>query len=346
MGCSDNDNFGNNILNSSKNNKIYYTSIDGRKVFTSSGGVDAVLLSNTYEDGKGRMTFDETVTEFRYYAFGGSDNLFTIEIPSSVTLIEKSAFLGCISLSSIHIPDGVVSIKEESFRNCPNLSSFSGKFAYEDQRSLIVDGKLIAIAPLGLTEYTIPDIVTSIGKYTFSGYTNITAIEIPDSVISIEEYAFYNYPAPTNPMTISLGKGVTSIGAYALYGCWGELRINSKIIETDYSDYQSCPTYYGWLNGTNFSSIVIGEDVCSIGDYAFHSYNALSSVVIPESVKSIGDYAFEYCDNLKIVYCKSKTPPSKGAKSFGDGCTFYVPRQSVNKYYDRGYSRVVGYDFE
>ena len=224
-GCSDDEAFNGGILNSSKNNKIYYTSTDGRKVFAGHGCVDAVLLSNTYEDGKGCMTFDETVTEFRYYAFGGKDNLLTIEIPSSVTLIEESAFGGCTSLSGIHIPDSVVSIEEKSFQNCPNLSSFSGKYASEDQRSLIVDSKLIAVAPLGLPEYTIPNNVISIGNYAFSGYENFINIVIPDSVISIGDYAFYNC---SSLASITIPESVTSIGRDAFYGCSSLAKVYCK----------------------------------------------------------------------------------------------------------------------
>jgi hypothetical protein len=39
---------------------------------------------------------------------------------------------------------------------------------------------------------TIPDSVTSIGSYAFSGCTSLTSIIIPDSVTSIGNYAFSN----------------------------------------------------------------------------------------------------------------------------------------------------------
>ena len=42
-----------------------------------------------------------------------------------------------------------------------------------------------------LTEYVIPDSVTSIGIYAFFGCTGLTSVTIPDSVISIGNYAFF-----------------------------------------------------------------------------------------------------------------------------------------------------------
>lgn len=258
-GCSDDEAFNGGIFNSSENNKIYYTSTDGRKVFAGHGCVDAVLLSNTYEDGKGCMTFDETVTEFRYYAFGGKDNLLTIEIPSSVTLIEEMSLWGCTSLSGIHIPDSVVSIEEKSFQNCPNLSSFSGKYASEDQRSLIVDSKLIAVAPLGMTEYTIPDNVMSIGNCAFSGYENFINIVIPDNVISIGEYAFYYC---SSLASITIPESVTSIGEYAFYYCESLAEVYCKPTTPPTAEYDGGWRWYAFdYNTEEFKIYVPFESV-------------------------------------------------------------------------------------
>ena len=47
--------------------------------------------------------------------------------------------------------------------------------------------------------------------------------------------------------------------------------------------------------------VTIGNNVTSIGDYAFASCNALSSVTIPNSVKSLGNSAFYGCSGLTSV---------------------------------------------
>ena len=198
--------------------KIYYTTIDSKKVqFDAfSGSFDAVLLSNTYENGKGCLTFDEKVTE-----------------------IGDWAFMGCENLASITIPESIVSIGESVFDGCDNLSEFRGKYASKDGRCLIIDGTLNYFAPAGLKSYNIPDGVTSIGDSAlsgckslksvtigngvtsigdgaFSGCLSLASINIPDSVTSIGDGAFIYCESLAS---VTIGNGVKSIGDNAFYCC-------------------------------------------------------------------------------------------------------------------------------
>ena len=52
---------------------------------------------------------------------------------------------------------------------------------------------------------------------------------------------------------------------------------------------------------TKIESVVIGDNVTSVGDYAFIACTALTSVTIGNSVTSIGDDAFDRCENLTSV---------------------------------------------
>lgn len=49
------------------------------------------------------------------------------------------------------------------------------------------------------------------------------------------------------------------------------------------------------------TSIIIGECVTEISDYALFNCDSLSSVTIPSSVTTIAQYAFSSCDNLQTV---------------------------------------------
>ena len=51
----------------------------------------------------------------------------------------------------------------------------------------------------------------------------------------------------------------------------------------------------------SLTSITIGSSVTSIGSYAFQYCTSLSSIAIPDSVTSIGSYAFNYCTSLTSV---------------------------------------------
>ena len=82
-----------------ENNKIYYTTSDGKKLFpNNSGGAafGAILISNTYIDGKGVLTFDDTVTTIGENAFENCSSLTSVTIPDSVTSIGGTAFSVCI----------------------------------------------------------------------------------------------------------------------------------------------------------------------------------------------------------------------------------------------------------
>ena len=67
-----------------------------------------------------------------------------------------------------------------------------------------------------LTSVSIPDGVTSIGKYAFSKCSSLTSVSIPASVTSIGVSAFSDCTALEN---VEIPKGVTSIGNYAFNSC-------------------------------------------------------------------------------------------------------------------------------
>ena len=90
---------------SAKDNKIYYTTFDGKKLFpnnTEPAIFGAILVSNTYEDGQGVLTFDDTITSIGDYAFQNCTSLTSVTIPDSVTSIGNYAFGYCPSLTNVY----------------------------------------------------------------------------------------------------------------------------------------------------------------------------------------------------------------------------------------------------
>ena len=65
---------------------------------------------------------------------------------------------------------------------------------------------------------------------------------------------------------------------------------------------------------------------------------------------SIGEYAFKECNQLKCIYCKATTPPSRGTGCFPSNIEIiYVPKESVDEYkvlWSYYADKIVGYDFE
>ena len=58
---------------------------------------------------------------------------------------------------------------------------------------------------------------------------------------------------------------------------------------------------YAFNECTNLTSVEIGDSVTTIGHFGFFSCDSLTSVVIPDSVTTIGDQAFTGCNSLTSV---------------------------------------------
>ena len=151
----------------------------------------------------------------------------------------------------------------------------------------------------GLTEVTIGNSVTSIGESAFYECSNLTSVTIPNSVTTIGDKAFMSCSGLTE---VTIGNSVTSIGIRSsFYGCTtlNEVKINSNdvVSKTYYSTYSLKDIF-----GEQVKEYIIGENVTSIGEYAFHNCSNLKSVTIPNSVTSIGNYSFDGCSGLTEVH--------------------------------------------
>ncbi len=214
------------------------------------------------------VTIPDSVTTIEWGAFSWCESLTSVTIPNSVTTIEAQAFQYC-SLTSVTIPDSVTTIEGGAFYCCSSLQEFNGKFASEDGRCLIVDGILNSFAPAGLTEYTIPNSVTTIGTAAFRECSSLTSVTIPDSVAEIGEMAFFGCYSLTS---VTIPDSVTEIKYYAFAYCY------------------------------DLTSVTIPDSITTIGEAAFYGCSSLTSVTIPDSVTTVGGYAFSGCGNLNAVY--------------------------------------------
>ena len=131
--------------------------------------------------------------------------------------------------------------------------------------------------------------VRAIGDYAFSGCSGLTSITIPNSITSIGYSAFEGCSGLTS---VVIPNSVTSLGYGTFDGCEGLIKviINSNTVLNKHQMRD--------IFGYQVKTYVIGEDVTSIGSYAFSDCTALTSVTIPNSVTSIGGGAFMGCSSL------------------------------------------------
>ncbi len=134
---------------------------------------------------------------------------------------------------------------------------------------------------------------------------NIQAVVIQPGVTSIGDYAFYYCYGLTS---VTIPGSVTRIGDYAFYDRSGLTAVNISSLEAwcqiQFSNYKSNPLIIAhnlYINDSQITDLTIPSSVTSISDYAFNSCYGLTSVTIPEGVTSIGSYAFQGCSGLTSV---------------------------------------------
>ena len=249
-----------------------------------------------YKGSSSVVVIPDNVTSIGRYAFSGCKGLTSVTILDSVKSIDLGAFKGCSSLENITIPfvgakAGVTSSDtyQYPFGYIFGMSSYTGSVATEQYyyesntsttyyipstlKSVTVTGGNILYNAFsncrGLTSITIPNSVTSIGRFAFKNCSGLTSITIPNSVTSIDSGAFSGCNGLTS---VTIPDSVISIGASAFSGCSG------------------------------LTSVTIPDSVMSIGNNAFSGCRGLTSITISDSVTSIGNCAFRYCEKLQDIY--------------------------------------------
>ncbi len=250
-----------------------------------------------------QFTIPNSVTSIGSCAFRNCKSLASITIPNSVASIGSNTFNDCSSLTSIIIPDSVTSIGSDAFNDCSSHTSITvakGNKKYKSVDGVLYSQDMTSIvrvpASCKLTQFTIPNSVTSIGDCAFRNCRSLASIKIPNSVTSIGAEAF---ACCFSLSSIRLPKSVTSIGESAFGAC-------SVLTSIDIPNKVTSIARRTFINCSHLSSITIPSSVTSIGEGAFVLCGMLTSITIPKSVTSIGKEAFFNARALKKIIINAK----------------------------------------
>jgi hypothetical protein len=180
----------------------------------------------------------------------------------------------------------------------------------------------------GLVGVTIPNSVTGIGNYAFTGCKNFTGVTFPtnEDFTSIGNYAFDGCTGLTGSLTIP--NSVTSIGYLAFSGC-NLISITMPFVVTTF--YSIFTPFSNSVPASLKTVIITGGN--SIPEQAFYQCGYITSITLPASVTSIGSQAFYNCTSLTSVTFNGTIPQANfsSTNSFpGDLYTkFYKDNSTV-----------------
>ncbi|MBD9055729.1 MAG: leucine-rich repeat domain-containing protein [Eubacterium ventriosum] len=162
---------------------------------------------------KADMDILEAYIPYGIKSIGGGAFMFckklkSFVLPNSVTNIGSYAFEGCVNLSEIIIPNSVTSIGENAFYGCyihrnkiinnsnlkteDNSSFFGARLCDYIEGGLYIADNSVVYANKNIRSAIIPDGITNVEAYVFTGCYSLTYLTIPSSVTNIDSYAFFD----------------------------------------------------------------------------------------------------------------------------------------------------------
>ena len=304
------------------NNQIWYTTADGEIVEPNdTTAFNVSIISNSYKNGKGVITFDGIVSIIGDYAFYGC-NFESITMPASVTYCGDYAFGACYNLQKVHITD---------------LSAWCNIDFKHDANPL--NGSDIYIGENRIVDLVIPSDVTKIKANTFGGCRSIESVSIHSGIEIIESQAFiacsnlkrfYSEPEFGDGLSLIINGRLVS---YALNCGVSEYTIPEGVTYIDDSAFAVCYT---------LNKITIPESVQNIAQSAFAWCGNLSEVYCMAQTPPTAVWE-KTPDDALSEYWNAFNSTSSDIK-------IYVPRKSVETYKRAsGWSEyaqyIVGYDF-
>ncbi len=286
-----------------------------------------IVIPDEYEE--------RPVTSIGAKAFEDCYKVTKITLPDTITDIKEDAFIGCEklefseygnikylgtadseyfagieakdkSISSCNIHAQTKVFAKNAFSGCTNLDNveytgkgitewceinFSGDFANPlcMKTYFRINGKRV-------NDLVIPDTVTDIKKYTFSGM-KVQSVEISSSVTDIGYAAFSSCTGITSDIVIPTNVKHIDKFAFAFISSYNDIKINAKELVMEESAFSYCD---------GIGKITISGENVMIGEGAFSGCPATSLIVSGGSF-DVGYEAFKHADLASVSFINSST---------------------------------------
>ena len=249
----------------------------GKNAFYSMTDVASVTL------GEGLKTISED-------AFWGCTGLTGISFPAGLTSIGARAFRSCSGLLELELPDGLSTLGGNAFTGCSGLESVT----FGNTLTSISVSAFGGCTSLKTVNFGTG--LLTIGNDAFDGCSALQSVDLPESLTTLGGWVFVG----CDLLSVEIPKNVTAIGPYAFdeNPNMAEVTIHSNdFLSQNFSSSGSLIKYFGDYT----THYIIGDEVETIGTYAFYNLQSLTSVTLGSGLKTISDDAFFYCNNLASV---------------------------------------------
>ena len=254
----------------------------------------------------------------------------SVDIPNSVTYIDKMAFYDCSNMTSVTIPSSVTYIGGNAFDGCNGLNEvhitdIEAWCDIEFDANPLSYAHHLFLNNNEITDLVIPNSMTKIGN-AFTGCTGLKSVIIPKTVTHIGWAAFENCSGLTS---VIIPNTVTSIGWSAFSGCSSltSIIIPNSVTSIGYGAFSGC---------SGLTNISIPNSVSTIGRNAFYGCSRLNNISIGCGIKTVENTSFAKSPDISDVYCYAEKVPYAAKDAFKESyveyTTLHVPDTLLEDY--------------
>lgn len=172
-------------------------------------------------------------------------NVTAIEISDGVTAVGAHAFEGCDQAGYVYLPSTVEKLGDGALSGMDTLQAIyvdetNPAFAERDGALYTKDGKTLVQVPAAVTEFVVPDGVTAIGSYAFSGCAYLRGVYFPASGLTAIGYNAFS--GCTQLKDVILPDGLTRIDMNVFNRCSAltEVTIPASVTEVRGFSFMGC----------------------------------------------------------------------------------------------------------